>query len=744
MKKKLPLILLLFISTIVLGQDLNFTFVNAHNTNVGMLDYYEADIYISSTVDFKLGTGQLYFNYNTAAFGDNVDANNGIEFTAPDGEGYICGQGVDVASAAKIYSGFIVNDNTDLIVSVAFTQTFSSSTFAANNVTSIPTKLFHIKIKYTDVNEDPMVNFDVSKNDATDTFFTACGSAGGGPFDAEDCVNVPGVQIFGLAVDSTGASRINEIVWDGDLSSSWATDGNWDSGATPVITDDIIVPNVATTPSITTAVQINDLTVEASSSFAISEDGSVTVDGDFINNGTFNITSTASTSGALLANGTVTGNVTYERGGLLSNKWSLVSAPVSGQSIKEFADNTANDIRKNTSTTPNRYAIGYYDDSKVAGSKWVYYDVDYLAANPSETFEKGRSYAMSRGTDGNVSFTGTVKITDATKTVTASEWNAIGNPYTAFLPINENAGTNFINDNLAKFDPTNVGIYVWDNAQDKYVGKSLVSSEASLSPGQGFFVKTTAAVSTLTFSESERKAQPATGGTFARGGKLLSSIQFLATSEDVTVDTNIKYFETATAGLDPGYDLGNYARASFDVYTRLVSDESGKDFTIQSISTTDVEKTIIPIGIKSEAGITIIFSVKALNLPEGVEVFIEDKEQKTFTKLNESKGYTVTISEKTNGVGRFYLQTRNSKLPENVLHIDEVEIYKIDTNLIINGLATGEFNVKLYNILGASVFETTVESNGNNTVSLPSLQTGIYIVRVNSELGVKSKKIMIK
>ena len=744
MKKKLPLILLLFISTMMLGQDLNFTFVNAHNTNDGGNDYYEADIYIASTVDFKLGKGQLYFNYNTAAFGKSIDANNGIDLTTPDGEGYICRQGVDVASAAKIYSDFIITDNTDMIVSVTLNQTFSSSTFAANNVTSTPTKFFHLKMKYVDVNEDPMVNLDISKNSATDTFYTACGSAAGGVFDSANCIDYPAVQLLGLTVDSTGASRIDEIVWDGDTSSLWATDSNWDSGATPAITDDIIVPNAATTPNITTAVQINDLMVESLSSFDISENGSITVDGDFINNGTFNVTSTASASGALLANGTVTGNVTYERGGLLASRWSLVSAPVSGQSIKDFAENATNDIRENTSVTPNRYAIGYYDDSKVAGSKWVYYDVDYLASNPTESFQKGRSYAMSRSTDGTVSFTGTVETTDADKTVTASEWNAIGNPYTAFLPINENSGTNFINDNLAKFDPTNVGVYVWDNSQDKYVGKSLVSSEASLAPGQGFFVRTTAAVSTLTFSESERKAQPATGGTFARGGKLLPSIQLLATSEEITIDTNIKYFETATEGLDPGYDLGNYARVSFDVYTRLVSDASGKDFTIQSISTEDVERTTIPVGVKSEAGATIIFSVKALNLPEGVDVFIEDKEQKTFNKLNDSKSYTVTTSGKINGIGRFYLHTKNSNLPEDVLHIDEVEIYKTDTNLIINGLATGAFKVELYNILGSSVFEKTVESKGKNIVSLPSLQTGIYIVRINSELGVKSKKIMIK
>ncbi|WP_299134711.1 T9SS type A sorting domain-containing protein [uncultured Tenacibaculum sp.] len=748
MKKKLPLIILLFINTIMLGQDLSFTFVNAQNTNDGTYDYYEADVYISSTVDFKLGKGQIYFNYNTTAFGNNVKANNRVEITALNTEGYICGQGVDAASSAKIYSDFIVIDNISSRVSVSFVQTFSSSTFATNNVTSIPTKLFHIKIKYVNINENPMVSFETGISQSTNLFYTACGSASSGPFDGANCVDYEGTQLLGATFNSIGASRIDEIVWDGDTSISWLNNSNWDSGTVPTITNDIIIPNVVNTPEVNSSVQINDLTVESLSSFDISENGSVTIEGNLVNNGVFTMLSTASNSSSLLVKGTTNGEVVYKRGGLLANAWSIISAPVHGQSIKEFAENSENAIRINTSTTPNRYAISYYDDSKVTGSKWVYYDVDYLAANPSETFEKGKSYAISRAANGTVIFKGTIEKSDVTKSVTVSEWNAVGNPYTAFLPINENGGTNFINSNLSKFDPVNVGVYVWDNAQSKYVGKSLASSEASLAPGQGFFVKTTTGVTDIIFNQSQRKIQPTTGGIFARGEKTIRpSIQLLVTSKSTTIDTNIKYLKNATLGLDPGYDLGNYSRSNFDVYTRLLNNEEGDDFTIQCLPIESIETTILPIGLKISSEEEVSFTIKTQGLPQGLEVFIEDRELKTFTKLDTSKNdiYTIVIKEKLNGVGRFYLHTQQSKIETVNTNIDDVKIYTESKNtLIVNGISDEEFEVNLYTVNGVLLLNESVKGLGNNSIALPSLQIGVYVVEVNSELGKKTQKIIIK
>lgn len=543
---------------------------------------------------------------------------------------------------------------------------------------------------------------------------------------------------------------LNQSIWDGSNNFVWNDTTNWSGDIVPTTTQNVLIPNVATRPDIASGVvaTMNSLTVETSSVLTISEDGAAVIENNFDNSGTVTVTSTVNTSGSLIVKGTSNGTVTYERGGLLANKWSIVSAPVHGQSIKEFVENPTNNIRVNTSTAPHRYAVSYYDDSNASGLKWVYYTVDDLTTN-SITFEKGRSYAISRSTDGSVTFTGTLESSDVTKSVTASEWNAIGNPYTAFLPINENSGTNFINDNLSKFNPENVGVYVWDDTQNKYVGKSLVTSEVSLAPGQGFFVKTTTGVSEILFSEAQRKAQPISGGIFARGvSTKKTSIQLLATLNGVTVDTNIKYFNTATEGLDPGYDLGNYARAKFDVYTRLLNDEEGQDFTIQSLPTESIETTILPLGLKASIDDEVSFTVNTKDLPEGVEVFIEDKVLKTFTKINveTNETYLVNITEKTNEAGRFYLHTKQSKVIDiPTTDINDVKVYVINKNtLVVNGIYEGSFDVALYAINGASILSKTLEGNGKNTVNLPDLSTGVYIIMIDSELGKKSEKIIIK
>jgi len=201
-------LMILFAVAVGSSQNIKFTFENSENTNDGTNDYYEADIMIQTIdgqTDFKLGSGQIYFNFNTLAFGEWVKTNSMFSATQPNAEGYVCGQYVD-AFPGDIYSNFVVNDNTASRVSWAFSQTFSESTFANNNVTSIPAKLIHIKFQYIDVNEEPMVLFENDNgilDQATDQFYTACGSVSSGMFDTADCTNVPGVQFVGATFDNS-------------------------------------------------------------------------------------------------------------------------------------------------------------------------------------------------------------------------------------------------------------------------------------------------------------------------------------------------------------------------------------------------------------------------------------------------------------------------------------------------------------------------------------------------------------
>lgn len=177
--------------------NIKFAFANAEITNDGNNNFYEADIMIESTEDFKLGSGQLYINYNTAAFGENISTNGKIEYTQPAGS--ILGE----VSGSSVYKDFIQNDNTNSRISLSFQQGVGSGTITKNNVTTEAKVLFHIKIQYLNVDQDPQICFE-SDTVFSNQFFTACGG--------DTCTNTLGTQLLNDTFDCVGAVlEIEEI-----------------------------------------------------------------------------------------------------------------------------------------------------------------------------------------------------------------------------------------------------------------------------------------------------------------------------------------------------------------------------------------------------------------------------------------------------------------------------------------------------------------------------------------------------
>ena len=165
--KNLTLILaLVFGLAGVQAQEILFTFANAQNTNDGVDDFYEVDVMIQSTVDFKLGSGQLYFNYNSEAFGTNIDGDASAMPPAPDVAEYTQPSGSITGvtlfgGALNVYNGFVDNNNTSTRYSVSFQQGVNASLMdAQSDVTSTPKLLLHLKIKYQDITKDPMFTFE--------------------------------------------------------------------------------------------------------------------------------------------------------------------------------------------------------------------------------------------------------------------------------------------------------------------------------------------------------------------------------------------------------------------------------------------------------------------------------------------------------------------------------------------------------------------------------------------------------
>ena len=207
---------ILFLGLNCFSQNVQFTFQNAQNTNDGVEDYYEADIMIQTIgglADFKLGSGQIYFNYNTTAFGNNIFANGSFTVSADYGSGYFLGE---LAGFTNFYNINTLNDNTTSRVSWSFSQGVSSGAMT-EVVSATARKLIHIKIKYADVNESPMITFEDNEtlvSSCRDQFYTACG-----PFDSLattlDCtadadVQNVSTQFLDVMFDSSNATLSNK------------------------------------------------------------------------------------------------------------------------------------------------------------------------------------------------------------------------------------------------------------------------------------------------------------------------------------------------------------------------------------------------------------------------------------------------------------------------------------------------------------------------------------------------------
>ena len=107
--------------------------------------------------------------------------------------------------------------------------------------------------------------------------------------------------------------------------------------------------------------------------------------------------------------------------------------------------------------------------------------------------------------------------------------------------------------------------------------------------------------------------------------------------------------------------------------------------------------------------------------------------------------YTITLSEELDGVGRFYIHTSASALTVDDVTLSTVHVYKSDVSTLrIAGLPHGNTAVKLFNIFEKEILNTTFEANGIKDISVSKLAVGIYIVKVQTELGTLNKKIILE
>ncbi|WP_165731333.1 leucine-rich repeat protein [Polaribacter sp. 20A6] len=424
-----------------------------------------------------------------------------------------------------------------------------------------------------------------------------------------------------------------------------------------------------------------------------------------------------------------TTDVTYSRT-LATENWFLVSSPVNDERY-DGTYVTANSIDATGTLAANRGIATYTTN----GNSW-----SYMQVGEDLPFTPGVGYSVKRedaAGAGEISFTGTSlnsgNIDNIPVSTDTDGYNLLGNPFLA----NINSGA-FLTANA------NLSGEIWlFNQSNGNYENHVTGDNKVLTSGQGFFVKANSG-SVVDFATTIQTNS--TTGTFQKTA--ISKIKLLINSGDTERFAKIYFTESATAGFDKGWDGATFTGVAnnFDVFTQLLKDNTGKNYQVQSLSNESIETSVVPVGLISEAGKQITFSAESLNLPENVKVYLEDRSSNTFTKLDENATYKVSLTEAVNGIGRFYLHTTTqSVLSTSDAILENVSIYKSNaTTLKIVGLSQGKTNVKLFNILGNQVINTSFNSNGVKEISLQKLATGIYIVQLETEAGKLSKKIILE
>ncbi len=503
---------------------------------------------------------------------------------------------------------------------------------------------------------------------------------------------------------NNGYPSLSIVRWNGSNSNVWSDELNWNTGSVPTFIHNVIIPaGLGTYPTLSSALTCNNFTIE----------------------------SNASGTGSLIgqSNLTVNGTATVQRymGGAT---WHLTSVPVNGESVQDMVTNNT------FSTNDTQYGFGIYNE---ATDTWSTYTTETYSSAGNLT--PGMGYETNIQSDGALSFAGglNTSVVDVAITRSGNGWNLLGNPYPSALYANDlaDASNNFIDINAGQMDASYVALYFWDPSTSQYEIINNSSVATYIPVGQAFFVKSKEGGGTASFTTAMQVHQPTDA---FKSNSVNTNIILKATNGEQTKTTEFRFIEGTTLGLDPGYDAGlfNGTKDKFVLSSCLMQD-NGIGFALQCFPADDFESVTVPIELNSVTN-TVEFSVETSNLPSNIKVYLEDKLDNSFNLLDGTQTYAAQVNIGENS-GRFYLHTSQQALDQMTeLNDGEYEIIPQvqSSSLLICGNVPEGSHLSIIDLMGRTVFKTTVNSS---TVNVPSLNNGIYIIKLINGRTTYTQKI---
>lgn len=423
-------------------------------------------------------------------------------------------------------------------------------------------------------------------------------------------------------------------------------------------------------------------------------------------------------------------------------------------------------------------------------------DDDYSAwqhVRSTGTIYAGEGYTMKGliNTSGNVSleqnyvFTGKPNNGDINLTLNGGNDYLVGNPYASAIDAHQ-----FITDNNTSIDGT---LYFWEHwgggshnladyqggyATYNYSGGIPAASYGTNDPdvatggtptklpgryiavSQGFFVVADSDGGTINFNNGQRafRKESSGGSVFMRN---MEATEISNSVQNEPADTRMKFRfgfnsintihrqilltidDIATEGVDWAFDGKLYEEQMDDMYFMI----DNQKYTIQGRNPIN-PTTIIPLGIHTaDAGQNTIRIDALENVPDNINIYAHDKVLNIYHDLRQSD-YTFTLPS-GEYLDRFEITFSNNitlSAGENEIHTIDV-FFNNDTESIV--LMNPEFKniktIELFNILGQSIATfDEIAPTVNSEYETKNLSTGTYIIKVYTDNGSFSKKVLVE
>jgi hypothetical protein len=205
--------------------------------------------------------------------------------------------------------------------------------------------------------------------------------------------------------------------------------------------------------------------------------------------------------------------------------------------------------------------------------------------------------------------------------------------------------------------------------------------------------------------------------------------------------TVVAFHETMTTGLDKTYDAGLLSSGAFNLYTRLLSGDSGEDLEIQCLPDHQYGNLVIPVGLDIQESGTVTLRVVGVQLPEGWFPVLEDLLLRRSVPLRkDSDHYRLELATGTSGTGRLWLRfgrTLESNPKENP---SGFLVWTAEGRIRVTA-DTGTFGrVMLYDLQGRLLEQDKLSGNVTREFSPPAGKPGVYLLRMESNQGVEVLK----